>query len=265
MQLNRRYIRGFQFAVAYTYARALGVADDDEQQVSAVRPLREWHYAPLAGTQTHNLVINYTWDLPKASKLVGGNRVVKFLFDDWQLSGENAFASGDWTPVFFTTTNNFDFTGGSGGTGADVGPGTARRARGAADRGRQPEGRRRRRTRAGRVDRRRGLRAADGPRTTSATPRATSSADRGSTTGTCRSSRTSRSGRRARAQFRVEAYNVLNHTQFGGATVNSATGGQGIDNTLRFDAAGNQINANFGKATAARNARILQGSIRFSF
>ncbi len=69
MQLNRRYSRGFQFAIAYTFAKALGVADDDEQQVSAVRPLKEWHYAPLAGTQTHNLVINYTWDLPKASKL----------------------------------------------------------------------------------------------------------------------------------------------------------------------------------------------------
>jgi hypothetical protein len=70
---------------------------------------------------------------------------------------------------------------------------------------------------------------------------------------------------RTRVQLRVEAYNVLNHTQFGGATVNSATGGQEIDNTLRYDAAGNQINANFGRATAARNARILQGSLRFSF
>jgi hypothetical protein len=65
--------------------------------------------------------------------------------------------------------------------------------------------------------------------------------------------------------MRVEAYNVLNKTQFGGATVNSGTGGQGIDNTLRFDAAGNQINANFGQATAARNARIIQGSVRFTF
>ena len=73
---------------------------------------------------------------------------------------------------------------------------------------------------------------------------------------------------RRRVQFRVEAYNLLNHTQFGpapGVTVNSGTGGQGIDNTLRYDAAGNQVNANFGKATSARAARILQGSIRISF
>ena len=49
-------------------------------------------------------------------------------------------------------------------------------------------------------------------------------------------------------------YNVLNHTQF-----------SAIDNTARFDAAGNQVNANFGDATTARNPRIMQASLRFSF
>jgi hypothetical protein len=49
-------------------------------------------------------------------------------------------------------------------------------------------------------------------------------------------------------------YNVLNHTQF-----------STIDNTARFDAAGNQVNASFGEATAARKSRIMQGSVRFTF
>jgi hypothetical protein len=49
-------------------------------------------------------------------------------------------------------------------------------------------------------------------------------------------------------------FNVLNQTQF-------AT----IDNTARFDAAGNQVNASFGEAATARNPRIMQGSIRLSF
>ncbi len=71
--------------------------------------------------------------------------------------------------------------------------------------------------------------------------------------------------RAPRLQLRLEAYNVLNHTQFGSFNLNSGTGGQGIDNTLRFDAAGNQINTSFGYATQARNARIIQGSVRFSF
>jgi hypothetical protein len=266
VQINRRYIRGFQFAIAYTFAKALGVADDDEQLVSAVRPLRAWHYAPLAGTQTHNLVINYTWDLPKPSKLFGDNAVVKFLFDDWQLSGENAFASGDWSPVYFTTTNNFDFTGGSGGTGADVGPGTTTGVRivrplviGDPSGGGDP-------TPGG-----------SGWLDAAAFARPSGRGDIGN------AARYVFKGpginnwnlslfknfpigsRGTRVQLRLEAYNLLNRTQFGGATVNSAPGGQGIDNTLRFDATGSQINANFGHATAARNARILQGSIRFTF
>jgi hypothetical protein len=57
-----------------------------------------------------------------------------------------------------------------------------------------------------------------------------------------------------RLQFRWEVYKLLNHTQF-----------SAVDNTARFDATGAQVNAAFGKATAARNPRIMQGSIRFSF
>jgi hypothetical protein len=263
VQLNRRYIRGFQFAVAYTFAKALGVADDDEQQVSAVRPLLGWHYGPLAGTQTHNLVINYTWDLPKASGLLGDNAVVKLLLDDWQLSGENAFASGDWTPVFMTTTDNFDFTGGTGGTGADAGGGVrVVRPRVVGN----PQG---------------GGNANPGEPGAFVDPAAFARpAGRGDVGDAARYvfrgpginnwnlslfKNFPIRGNRQRIQFRVEAYNVLNHTQFGGNTVNSGTGGQGIDNTLRFDAAGRQVNAAFGKATAARAARIIQGSIRLSF
>jgi hypothetical protein len=265
VQLNRRYSRGFQFALAYTYAKALGVADDDEQQFSSVRPLLEWHYAPLAGTQTHTLVINYTWDLPRASKLAD-NAAVRFLFDNWQLSGENAFASGDWTPVFMTTVDNFDFTGGTGGNAGDAGGGV-RVVRpvlvGSPDTGgnlkpgesgswvdpgvfARPTGRGDTGNAARYVFR--------GPGISNWNLSLFKNFPLGNT--------------HRRLQFRVEAYNLLNHTQFGpapGANVSTATGGQGVDNTVRFDAAGRQVNANFGKATSARNARIIQGSLRLSF
>ena len=59
-------------------------------------------------------------------------------------------------------------------------------------------------------------------------------------------------------QFRAEAYNVLNHTEF-----------QDIDRTARFDVAGNQINPNFGTAigigSPTRPPRTIQLSARFSF
>jgi hypothetical protein len=55
-------------------------------------------------------------------------------------------------------------------------------------------------------------------------------------------------------QFRVEAYNVLNTLQF-----------KDVDKGARFDPAGNQVNANFGKAiTAPQSAHHAGvGAIQF--
>ena len=61
-------------------------------------------------------------------------------------------------------------------------------------------------------------------------------------------------GARRTLQLRWEAYNVFNHTQF-----------NGVDLSPRFDAAGNQTNANFGRVTSTRAPRTMQGSVRFSF
>jgi hypothetical protein len=46
---------------------------------------------------------------------------------------------------------------------------------------------------------------------------------------------------RANVQFRAEAYNVFNHTQF-----------SNVDTSPRFDAQGNQVSGTFGQVTAAR-------------
>ena len=60
------------------------------------------------------------------------------------------------------------------------------------------------------------------------------------------------------AQLRAEIYNLFNTVEF-----------QDIDRTVRFDAAGNQINPNFGTAIGISNPtrppRVLQLSVRFNF
>ena len=58
----------------------------------------------------------------------------------------------------------------------------------------------------------------------------------------------------SRIQFRWEAYNVFNQ-------VNWST----INTNAQFNPAGEQVNASFGQATAARDARVMQGAIRFTF
>jgi Carboxypeptidase regulatory-like domain/TonB-dependent Receptor Plug Domain len=251
IQLNRRYIRGLQFSAAYTFAKTRGIADEDEAAISWVRPIDDWNYAPYASSQAHSFVLNYTWDIPGLSSK-WNNMLVRAVFDNWQLSGENAWVSGDWTPVFLATTDNFDFTGGDGGMGNDIGGGvrTVRpRVNGDVTSGDQ-----------------------------NATPDAAGSwlnwdafarpSGRGDYGNAARNVfqlpmiqnwnlsffKNFPLGGERRLQFRWEIYNLLNHTQF-----------STVDNTARFDAAGVQVNQQFGKATAARNPRIMQGAIRFTF
>jgi hypothetical protein len=252
VQINRRYIRGLQFAVAYAYGKTRGVADEDEAFVSIVRPLNEWHRAPYSSSQQHNLVINYTWDLPKMTNLVN-NPVIGAVFDNWQLSGENAFVSGDWAPVTMSTTDNFDFTGGDGGTGGAVNNVRVVRPNIVGDltsgnRDADPVA-----TNTGSwVDWQAVARPAgrgdygNAPRNAIQLPRIVN--------WNLSLFKNVPLGGNRRLQFRWEMYNVLNHTQW-----------SSINTNAQFNPAGEQVNQNFGKATNARNPRIMQGSLRFAF
>ena len=57
-----------------------------------------------------------------------------------------------------------------------------------------------------------------------------------------------------RIQFRWEMYNVFNQVNW-----------SAINTNAQFNPAGQQVNASFGQATAARSPRIMQGAIRFTF
>ena len=238
VQVNRRYIKGLQFGAAYTYARAFGVGDDDPATVSILRPLQEWYYAPLSSNQRHNLTINYTYDLPDLGK-VWDHRAVHLLLDGWQLSGENAWVSGDWDDVSLSTTDGFDFTGGSEGArpvlvGDPMLPRSERDAEthwfNTAAFARP----------AGRGD------YGNTPRTVLQLP--------GINNWNLALFKNFSLGGPRKFQFRVEAYNILNTLQF-----------RDVDRGARFDPAGVQVNANLGTATAARNPRIMQMSFRFTF
>ena len=61
-------------------------------------------------------------------------------------------------------------------------------------------------------------------------------------------------GEKRGLNFRVEAYNIFNHTQF-----------SAVDSTGRFNPAGAQVNQTFGWYTAARNPRVVSLALRFAF
>ena len=237
MQLNRRYIRGLQFAVAYTLAKGW------DTRVTSPYQTEDWfNRAPTAGTQLHNLNINYTLDVPKGSTL-WDNWFTRGALDGWQLSGNTAFVSGDWAGVTFSTTDNFDFYGGGAGgrivlTGVDPRSGdntdpnpdgtgsylnwaAFARPSGRFDLGNAPQ----------RFFRLPWIRNTD-----------------------LALFKNFQMGGAKRIQFRWEVYNLFN-------TVNWSA----IDTSASFNPAGEQVDAAFGKATSARDPRIMQASFRFSF
>ncbi len=240
--VNRRFIRGLQFGVAYTYSKTMDLADGDRDGLPNYRPYRIWNYGRAGFDQTHVMVINYTWDLPRATRL-WDNGVVKAVFDNWQLSGLTAFASGTPAGIGYTLVDGADITGGGDGgrivikgnpilsnsqqTVASTGfvqwinpAAFARPARG--DFGNAPKD----------VFRNPGTHNWDFSLFKNIPLKSES----------------------RYLQLRWEIYNAFNHTQW-----------SGINATASFDANGNQVNARFGQVTAARPARVMQGSLRLTF
>jgi hypothetical protein len=243
VQLNRRYSKGLLFSVAYTFSKALGLGGNDNAYAIDL-PFLDQEYAPLPHNQTHNFVFNFTYDAPKVSKLMGDAAPVRFLLDNWQFSGEYAYASGDWAGVTLSTTPSFDFTG--GGVGAR--PVMLKNPRKS---GGDP------------------LDPANPLFDTTAFARPSGLGDYGNASARIiqrppiNSVNTSAfknfpMGKHRRLQLRLEAYNVLNHTQI-----------RDVGRTVTFDATGAQTAnsiATLGLATNdSRPPRILQASVRLGF
>ena len=256
LQANRRFAGGLQFGAAYTLSRARDYTSNNEtgtganMQVATYQDPNVWNYGLAAFDQTHVLVINYTWDLPKASAL-WNTALVRGLLDNWQISGLSTFASGVPVNVTFTTTDSADITGGgdtsrfAGGAGAAPTPAgngvpllvgdpkvsnpgllqwfnTAAFARpGRGDPGNSPKD------------------VVRGPGVNNSDVTLFKNIPLG--------------GNR-RLQLRWEIYNVFNETQFAA-----------VDAVARFDPAGNQVNTRFGQVISTRAPRVMQVALRFVF
>jgi hypothetical protein len=250
VQVNRRYIRGLQFGATYTLQRARGLADEDpgNLSISIDRPIA-FYDDILAYSQTHNLGLHYTWDIPGSSRK---GLVADLLQNGWQISGSHAFITGEWAPVFFTTPDNFDFTGGEGGQATDLGGGFRNvRPVVVGD----PMG--------GGGD------PLTGWFNVNAFKRPSGRGDYGNASRNAVQrpginnwnlaifKNFAAGGARA-LQFRCEIYNVLNKVQF-----------IDIDRTAVFDATGRQTKATFGTAfginTPTAAPRLIQLSARFTF
>jgi|KBSSwiStaDraftv2_1062776.scaffolds.fasta_scaffold27823_2 hypothetical protein len=130
VQANRRYTRGFQAGLAYTYSKSFDYANDDSSDVFFGRPFKDFNYAPSDFDQTHIFTINYIYDVPALSRKFGNNGFVSAIFDNWQISGTTSYASGkpkNVTVTYSSTAATISLSqpcpAGSTETGTNIGTG----------------------------------------------------------------------------------------------------------------------------------------------
>ena len=234
ISVNRRYTSSFQYGIAYTWSKAMGLGNGDRDALPIYRSVRGYLYGKTGFDQTHMFVANYLWSLPNAN-VFANSSASRMLFHDWEVAGIVTMTSGFPRGISFGYTDGVDRWGGGDGPRANMvaNPTISDKsfdrwfntesvaAPGVGDFGNAPRD----------VFRGPGINSWDFtvykyfPATES-----------------------------ARFRFSLELYNMFNHTQY-----------SGVDRNARFDASGTQINGNFGRVTSARAPRVMQASLRFEF
>ncbi len=247
-QLRRRYRNNLTYGVIWTYSKAMDYGDTETSsgttQISSLINPKAWNYGEAGYDRTHILRIYATYDLPRASSLVH-NKLVKQVFDNWQISGIYTVQSGAPAGVSYGYSPTQDVVGTStdsgrvlvvGNSNSGVAPGYAFNPAAFAPPPYQA------------------CEVANPP--FSCWGNANKDVFRGAGINNFDISlfKNILFTERWRAQFRVEAYNALNHTQF--TSVNTAA---------TFSTAGVQTNGLFGQYTAAANPRQLQLALRLTF
>jgi hypothetical protein len=230
-------IIGLQFGLAYTFSKALGVASADGDSLSPYFSSRTRNYGPLSFDRTSVLVINYMYDLPKVGSRLGF-KPAGWVLDNWQISGITSFISGSPFTPGFSTVDGEDITGSAEGARITV-VGDPRLDKGERTYYHNFKTDVFRRT-PSRSFGNAGLGMLRGPGTNNWDISV--------------SKRVPLFSEGRFIQFRTEMFNAWNHTQF-----------SGLYTGARFDAAGNQVDPNFGAYSSARPPRTIQLSLKVIF
>jgi hypothetical protein len=111
---QRRAVRGLFIGMSYTWSKALATSlSGGSGDNSFVRPdqyNRIANYAPTSFDRRHNIAINYVYTTPKFWR---GNTFTRLVTDGWQLSGITQIVSGSpFTPGFSVSgASNQNITG----------------------------------------------------------------------------------------------------------------------------------------------------------
>jgi hypothetical protein len=254
LQAHRRFAKGLQFGVVYTWSKAMDYAEGDSTggTVATFIDRKTYDYGLAAYDRPHILTFHFLWDVPRVSQYVK-NKFVGAIFDGWQVSDITTFESGAPMGVAMGTSPSVNFTGGGDAVralmvGNPILSGSAQNFNS-------------------------WFKVAAYAEPTPINPKSCTSSGcppvtvqnignsgkyqfRGPGVANFNTSlfKNFTVKERYRFQFRAEAYNTFNHTQF-----------SGVNTTITFNAAGVNTNAAAGQITSARDPRIMQLALRMFF
>lgn len=113
--VTRRFTKGLQFGVAYTWSKVLTTQAVVNGTVATYQDRRFWNYGLANFDRTHDLVVHWTASIPRATRL-WDNKVLGAIANNWEWSGIAEFISG--APFSVSMSGVPNFTG--GGDGANV-------------------------------------------------------------------------------------------------------------------------------------------------
>ena len=119
VSVQRRFAQGLQAGIAYTFSKALDVADGDTSTVSPYFAPRFRNYGRAGFDRPHVFVANYVYALPKLGKKMN-SKVLAVVADNWELSGITSFISGSPFTPGLGWTNSQDPTGSAEGARVNI-------------------------------------------------------------------------------------------------------------------------------------------------
>ena len=248
--LNRRFNKGLSGGIAWTWSKAMDYTDADTTNLNYLVNPKIWNYGEAGFDRTHILKGNFIYEAPRIRWTPQRLKPLKTaVIDGWKLSGITTQMSGAPTAVTLAlqTGNPQNWSGSPTATGVDA-PRVLLIANPTIPK-------------SDRTFERNFNTGAFAIPPQGSFGNASKYSFRGPGINNFDISifKDFRPTERVLTQFRAEAYNIFNHTQF-----------SSLDTTARFDnrpgaAYGNQLSATFGQFTASRLPRRMQLALRITF
>ena len=266
--LQRRFSKSFTFGMSYTLSKAESTSDVYNANTHVSDP-QAYDYALATFDRTHYFVANYVWNVPKGGKLLGGGWFARALLDNWTISGISWISSGN--PAELTLSITGQDTGnrmvGSYAAGNSAAQQPRFRVTGEAQSA--PDG----------INTQAFVVPGIGDRGPYSRNYLRNPGFNNHDLSLFKNIPFGASGRRY-LQFRLEAFNVLNHTQFSGVNrgtnLTTAAGATGaavfnsfnnlqLTNNTRPQGSTAPLGQFFGEYNAARDPRIIQLGVKLYF